>query len=588
MRKQFVSLFLGILIVLNITNAQSLQKNEYDNYEGKDSEKVYISTNTSLLFAGEYLYYSVFCLNDKTKQPSKISSLAYVLLVSEDGHIFFEQKVGLTNGRGYGDFFVSTSIPSGNYKLIGCTKWMRNGDPKLFFQEDISILNPYQSNQSAILTDKSLKKEAAVSQTSESNFENDKRFILQTDKKKYSKRSKATIEVKNFRGATGYGSYALSVRRKSDLTAKLNGHNPKSFINWHGKASEGYLPKYNNINYLPEEVGERIIGRVIPKNKAVSVLNQKIAVSIPGKDFQLKAALTDRQGNFYVDIFQGYTESVVIAQLLEGNSNDFDIEIKKDPPLDLRNLSFKRFQVDSTMEKAILTRSIHNQIENAFYEIRPDTLKVVELNDPYWGGQVEQYVLDDFTRFPTLLETMVEILPFAAIKRNGPDDLSFTVRLFENNEGEKQNALVFIDGMLVTNHKQIVDFDSKQISKINVLRDKFELAGENYRGMINIETFNEDYFDWAEWDNLTKFEITLPNINKNYFAQKYSSEQIGQENKTPDYRYQLLWNPNIDFKGNRLSIEFYTSDVPGIYEIDLEGFSIYGRPVSITETILVE
>ena len=587
MNKKYLFTFFYLPIMVGLINNLSAQKMDRARYEGMDAEKVYVSHNTSLLFAGEYLYYSVYCLNDKTKQPSEISTLAYVLLIAEDGSKIFEHKIGLEKSVGQGDFFVSTSVPSGNYKLVAYTKWMRNGDPDLFFQDDITILNPYRADQRVFL-DEGIPKSESVAADRKTQVEHDKRFVIETDKKVYAKRAKVTLNVKNFRGPSRFGTYSLSVRRKSDLDIKLERLSSTDFIDLHTKKTEGRLKKYYDIEFLPEEIGERLIGKVVSKEPTSHLENKMVAVSIPGEDFQLKAALTNDEGDFIIDVFENYTEPVAIVQLLESDRNTYELKMMEDPPLVMNDLDFRNFQIDSTLKNEILERSIHNQIENGFYQVRPDTLKTSEPHDPYWGGDVEKYELDDFTRFPTLLETMVEILPYASIRRDGPDNFVFNVRLFENYEGPQQNALVFIDGMLVADYNEIIEFDSKLIKSISILRDKFELAGRRYRGMINIETLTQDYYEVAEGDQLIKVDIGLPNVKKKYFRQNYSVDKESSDQRIPDYRHQLLWEPRIDFNGKEATFECYTSDVTGEYEIVLDGFSIFGKPISLRKTILVE
>ena len=50
----------------------------------------------------------------------------------------------------------STALESGNYKIIAYTQWMRNSDIQNFYQNDISIINPFQENQKSILNDPSI------------------------------------------------------------------------------------------------------------------------------------------------------------------------------------------------------------------------------------------------------------------------------------------------------------------------------------------------------------------------------------------------------------------------------------------------
>jgi hypothetical protein len=51
----------------------------------------------------------------------------------------------------------------------------------------------------------------------------------------------------------------------------------------------------------------------------------------------------------------------------------------------------------------------------------------------------------------------------------------------------------------------------------------------------------------------------------------------------------LLWEPNYNLLPNTTKeVEFFTSDVPGSYEISLEGFTTGGKAVSLTKLFTVE
>src|SRR5690606_37366922 len=87
-------------------------------------ETVFVHFNASFLFAGEYLYYKVYCMDKSTRNLSGISKIAYVELLGEGGTRVFAQKIRLEKGEGEGDFFIPVTVPSGNYKLVAYTQWM--------------------------------------------------------------------------------------------------------------------------------------------------------------------------------------------------------------------------------------------------------------------------------------------------------------------------------------------------------------------------------------------------------------------------------------------------------------------------------
>ncbi|TMM57108.1 hypothetical protein FEE95_11495 [Maribacter algarum] len=584
MKTNIKFLVLIALVFGQISFGQDKQNSSYDQFKVLPSEKVYLSINTSLLFTGEYLFYKMYCLNDKTKQPSEISTIGYVELIGEDKEVVFRHKIRLAKSQGRGDFFVPTSVASGNYKLIAYTRWMRNGTVDVFFQEDISIINPYQVNQDAILPDLT-EKEAIGAAASPIEILEDKRFVLSTDKESYAKKSKVTIGLQNFRGASGYGNYTVSVRKKEALK-NTNKHTPESYIEWHKKQMATTEVFYPEIKFAPELDGELIKGQLIPKDGIASVANKKISASIPGEDFQLKVFYTDSLGVFHVNLDKDYTVPTVLFQMLEGKEDAYTIQVTPEEPIDYASLKFQKFYINPEMQDAIVGRSVHNQIENGYFVVKPDTLRLDLLNDPYGGAFVETVNLEEFTRFKTLDETIVELIPNVWTKRNKEGKKVFKVRSFdETYEESEYDALVYIDGVFIKDPDTVLDFDTRTVKSVNTVREKYRIGGKYYFGMVNIVTNEGSYFDALNDANITKWELDSPRPIKNYFNQKHL---VDSNERIPDLRGQLFWKPTISFEGKELDLSFYTSEVPGEYEVVLEGFSIYGRPVAIRESFLVE
>ena len=128
-----------------------------------------------------------------------------------------------------------------------------------------------------------------------------------------------------------------------------------------------------------------------------------------------------------------------------------------------------------------------------------------------------------------------------------------------------------------------MDFDTRTVVRVNTVREKYRLGGKYYFGMVNIKTNEGDYFEKIG-SGLTTIALTSPRPLKNYFTQSYT---IDSKPNIPDFRNQLFWEPTISMEGKELDLSFYTSEVTGEYEVKLEGFSIYGRPVIIRETFTV-
>ncbi len=578
---------MGQVVIQDLQQLKDLQK--------VPLEKMYIHLDTSVVFPGEYLDYSIYCLNAYSYHLSDISKIAYVELVSETGQIIFSQKIRLDKGRGQGDYFVPVELPSGNYKLLGFTQWMKNGGMDQVFQDDVVVVNPYQSDQSALRnplvpdsldTNKTERFEAVAIQGKRGAGEDI--LQLRIDSAQYGTRSKITLFPKNYKGPLGYGSYSIVIRKieaidkVSDMTA--NGFSART-----ANVNKFIPQNIQDSLYLPEQLGELFWGQVRIKDTRAPAKAKTVVISLPGPDFQLKYAITDQDGNFFTYLNKEYEASAAIVQVLDAMQT-YDIAIKKASPLTYEALKFGKFRLTSEMEKMIVSRSVENQIENAFFMVKPDTILSVRDNDPFIGGNPEIYELDDYTRFPTLRETLVEVVDNVWVKKINGEDTMWVRQYFEptNEAYINLTPLVFIDGVLIPDHQAILEFNAFEIKTIKTVRDQFVIGGNEYLGMVAIETIKGNYYDeWQATKNGIKQELFKPLLKKNYFSQSYSDTDRTTKERIPDLRRQLLWVPNYILDGSEQPITFFTSDIPGDYEIVLEGFTSYGKPISITRSFEV-
>jgi hypothetical protein len=148
--------------------------------------------------------------------------------------------------------------------------------------------------------------------------------------------------------------------------------------------------------------------------------------------------------------------------------------------------------------------------------------------------------------------------------------------------------LLFIDGVFIQNHDRLLSYNARKVDKIIVLRDQFEFGTQRYQGVILVETKLKDYKSQGFGDYLNNVDLFQSQQSKSYFQQSYSNEISERESRTPDYRTQLFWEPNIELSTKEMNFKFFTSDNLGQYEISLEGFTVEGKPVSLRQLIRVE
>ncbi|MDC8004748.1 hypothetical protein POV27_11855 [Aureisphaera galaxeae] len=550
-------------------------------YKTIPQEEIFVHHNTDLLLAGEYLYYKVYCKNRATKEMSSLSKVAYVELVGEDKTTVFRHKVRLNNGMAQGDFFLPVGVSSGSYKLIAYTQWMRNAGEGAFFESDIAIINPYRSSQGNILT--SSENSAAAIAPYDNNITpinpNNGAIQLKTDKLSYDKREKVRLQVSTGDYDVKAGSYSLSVR-------KLDAVVPFS-----EKSSQNYIDKQTTKSlsigssmFLPELRGEVVWGTITSKANGSPAGNAKVALSIPGQDFVTKIANTNPEGIFYFVLQDEFNDENATFQVLGDTASDYEIVVSKHAPLAYDDLEFKGFTITKDLEDIILKRSVYNQIENGYYELKPDTIKLPLASPPFYGKRGRAYNLDDYKRFNTVKETFLEFIDDAWTKNVGGETV-FSVRAYENTLVSDFPPLIIVDGIVVQDQQKLLDYPARKIKTVSIVRDKYFLGAEVFQGVIIIETLTGDFYESLTEDYVAKIGLFTTQPKKSYFSQSYMDYG---GNRMPDFRSQLLWEPNAEVNESNGVWEFYTSDNTGTYEVSLEGFTGNGVPVSLKKFISVK
>lgn len=600
MKKTILFIFL-ILATLNVAEAQVTLKTEAEltNFENISTESVFIHFNSSVLLVGEYLYYQFYCLNTVLGQFSDLSKLGYVELIGKDEEVVFKHKIVLKNGLGNGDFFIPTTINSGSYKLVAYTNWMRNGKKEAFFKSDITIINPYNGDDFEIKSKRPLIIDSLETTLQEQikddalvmveDYQKGDRMTMYLAKENYGKREKVALRlVLDQVGDFDLANYSLSVRKKNLIPEPIK-QSANTYIENSSQSDQYYSLVGASNTYLPELRGELISGFVSSNNGQTTVKNVPVGVSIPGERYFFKVLMTDAVGKFHFNISDNYSGDQMIFQVLSVNAKDYKVQLRENT-VSFSDLDFKKVELDSSMNEAILQRSIHNQIENAFYSFRPDSLLVTEPIQFLENKEKKVYVLDDYTRFKTVQETIIEILSEVSTQKINKDQSAILIQGFDNVSSSDFPALILLDGCFIQNHDALLSFDARKIKDLSIFRHQFIFGPQVFRGALIINT-NEgtDFEQFYDDDIFSSSQVVKTQLSKRYFTQHYTSTDVEQKNShLPDDRLQLLWLPQLIIESKETEIEFYTSDVQGKYEIFLEGFTEKSKPISIKKTISVE
>jgi len=583
--KKIVILLIAMFFSVNLViNSQTIIKNnDIPIPTNIPHEKIFIHHNTSFLLTGEYLYYKVYCLNVETGTLSNISKIAYVELVGIDKSSFFKHKIRLESGLGQGDFFIPASLPSGNYKLIAYTQWMRNGGKNRFFQDDISIVNPFQENQKAILEVNELTDTLQVisdkADVDNAIFSSD--FVnLKLDTNSFTNREKVSLTVNSLKDERSFGNFSISVRKIDPIKIPTR-LTTNTYMSLYAKKLEPL--KNNGTFYLPELRGEILSGKVLFRDTESPASKIRVALSIPGKEYLSKMASTNDSGIFFFNLDKEYINDNATIQVVNNKRENFKISMNHHESIDYGNLVFNDFKITPKMKDFILQQSINNQIENAYFSVKPHSIDTTQPLIPFYKARAKEYLLDDYTRFPSIKETVVEVIENVSIRQKKGTSVFHVKGYVPRNESE---PLVLIDGNIIQNHDDVIAYNARKVKKIGFVRDNYLYGSQLFEGIVYLETFEGAYKNNISNDHIKNIKLFKPSITKKYFNQIYDADN--RLDRIPDYRSQLLWEPNLNLNKKTQILSFFTSDNDGDYEICIEGFTKEGKPISLKEIIHVK
>lgn len=584
MKKRITLLFVVNFLCLFAASAQGSQPAHSPSIFTSVDEAVFLHGNSSTLLTGETFYYAFYNWNKKSKNLSNISKIGYVELVNDQGKSVLKQKINLKNGLGHGDFFVSPEFKTGNYKLLAYTKWMLNGPISNLYQLNLLIINPFAELSEEMIADTKNDSIAIIQQSDDTiepkNIEKT-RFDFLT-KTLYTSREKVAFVLdKNFLKP---GNYSISIRKMD----KLPGDKSISAEEFIAKVEKSNMisSKNNTQKFLPELRGEVFSGQIQNKKNSTDLNNKNIGISLPGKSFAFKTSQTNENGEFWFILDPNPNNANATIQVMEEDRANYTLSLKQ-TTIDFSKLDFRNLKLSKNLRDQLEKHSTAIQIQNAYYHEKRDSIMVKATATPFYFPVAKDYILENYTSFPKLKETIIEIIPEMYSSKN-KDGYQLGLRDYYNEENQSVygKTLVLVDGLLVQDLHSLFAYDTRKLEKISIVPKGYIYGAKIYDGVASFITKEQDFSSGEAGDYILKTSLLRPLPQKKYFNPEYGP---GAKNeRIPDYRYQLLWLPEISFSTEAETVSFYTSDVTGNFKIVLKGFTEKGKPVNFTQVFKVQ
>ena len=145
---------------------------------------------------------------------------------------------------------------------------------------------------------------------------------------------------------------------------------------------------------------------------------------------------------------------------------------------------------------------------------------------------------------------------------------------------------MLIDGVAILSTNTLMAYDPLKVQRVEIFRSKYAHGSLDVDGILSLKTYRGTIQDLPSLSSRRE-ELVGIQSGKTYSFPDYSADKQKLE-RVPDYRLQLYWNPMVKVLEDRsTTLDFYSSDVVGNFEIVVEGFSSDGELVTAREVFSV-
>ncbi len=527
-------------------------------------EKIFVHTDRENYLSGEMIWFKAYSVNGESKKLSSISKIAYIEILDDENKVLVQRSVKLVGGTGDGSLYIPLTIRTGGYKLRCYTRWMRNTPPEMYFEKFLSIINAFTPVDKRLINTDSTNSDSMIRALKSVNSESKNKLRITGSRDEYSKREKVILKIGNEPESKNPLNFSISVS-KVDSLDKFKNHGIHEYFN---------MPVFPALikesrEDVPEYEGQMITGYVETCN---GELGRGLTIFLydKGGNVIIYASKTNDEGRFLF-VTSEFIPSPSVLIKSENPDNCFKIELDESYSDEYSSFKIPSFSISENDLKEISRRSVYTQVRSALGN-RFTQLDTVNYSNFFESGY-EEYRLDDYTRFHSIETTFREYVSQISV-RTRKEKLFFRVR---SSSGQFYNAdpLILIDGTVVDDHSLLQTINPNKIEKIFIERELYLIGESTFYGAIGLFTKPGEKISFK---NPNEYRLPINQEIRAPFFPKYLTDEEKNSPK-PDLRTLLYWNPKIVIEENIKEVQFYTSDVPGIYKGVVQGICEDGEAV---------
>ncbi len=334
------------------------------------------------------------------------------------------------------------------------------------------------------------------------------------------------------------------------------------------------------FEFAPEFVGHVIRGRITKQGTGAPAGNTAAFLSVPGTRTQFRTAMSDKSGFIKFDLKDAYNDGEIIVQTDTREDSSNSIEIFNPFSTKFSTKPVYPFALNVFNSGDLQNHHVAVQVQNVFNDkkFRQFLFPPVDTSAFYINPDVS-YQLDNYVRFTTMEEVLREyVAPVNVRKRNG------RFHLPTMDESRRTffdlDPLVLLDAVPVFNLDKIVNYDPLKVKKIDVISRMYFFNNMAFEGVVNLTTYNGNMPGFELDPHATVIDYEGLQLQREFYSPVYETK-IQSENRLPDFRNVLYWSPDLRTNATgKAAVGFYSSDLPGKYEVVLQGITASGQSIS--------
>ena len=533
------------------------------------TERIFVSTDRSAYLAGDAVWCSLTCL-DENGLYSNASAISYVELVSEEGTAC-TAKIGLLEGRGAGSFRIPVTTPTGTYRILAYTavNAAENGAPWLAGSRLVTVFNT--TSRARVAGNVVIGSgNAPLAQEGRPAAEG---LLELSARIRVPKGQPAVLSLHNGGAAA---SVSLSIYHADDLPEGARENTPAGFL----KALPASVSTVRAVTVENdgEIISARIRGTVL---KADDLTLATLSAAGSPTDLYIGRTEGDDRLRFYTSNIYGNREIVCEVSQLDRQEGYIDFEspflFPETGPLPKLTLD-PALRPDLNARKAALRAEKTHRIDTlTTYMTHREDLLLASIPS-------RRYHLDDYTRFHSVKEILVEITPELHLRTDhGVPSLLLTYSdALDRRSDRTDNIAVMMDGVLLSDLNLLLGFDAMLLEDIDIYDQPLVCGRTPLHGIVNFIT-KKDYV------TALHFPASVRVVDFQGVAYPVAYNGAVPEGEGQDLRQLLYWHPilNLD-AGSDYRLEFNTPGYAGHFKAVAEGFTEDGKPVYQEFTFEVE